>query len=242
MPDFTRIYAKQEYLTPGAPTTVQIIADTVQPAEHTILLDLAAGKGEAAATLAGRFACRVVAVEPYDPFVNLATAKFWFYNLRDLASVVRANGRLLPVRDAAVDASYCIGGPSIVGLDPALRELARVTKPGGYVVVSDIVWRAKPDEPLGPDWKWMAEVEQISAEEYAARIKAAGLTVERTHIHPVSDWDDYFAPMQEVANEARSGDAMDPFFADEVDATIALERRAVELYLDYATFVARNPA
>jgi hypothetical protein len=34
---------------------------------------------------------------------------------------------------------------------------------------------------------------------------------------------------------------MDPFFADEVDATVALERRAVEMYLDYATFVARRP-
>jgi len=241
MPDYMRIYAKQEYLTPGAPTTVEIIAETVQPDEHTVLLDLAAGKGEAAATLASHHACRILAIEPFDPFVHIAAAKFYFYNLRDLASVIRANGRRLPIRDSAVDAAYCIGGPSIVGLDPALRELARVARPGGHVIVSDIVWRAKPDSPLGADWKWLAEAEQISAEEYAGRIEATGLSIRRTHIHPVSDWEAYFAPMLEVAREARTGEAMDPFFADEMDETVALERRAVDQYLDYATFVAQKP-
>lgn len=241
MPDYARIYARQEYLTPGAPATVDIIAGTVQPDENTLLLDVGAGKGEAAAHLASHYACRVIAIEPYDSFVHVATAKFWFYNLRDLAHVVRASGRRLPVRDNAVDGAYCIGGPSIVGLDPALREMARVTKPGGHVIVSDIVWRTKPDAPLGPDWDWLAEAEQTSPEEYAARIEAAGLRVERTHTHPRSDWEDYFAPMQEVANEAKSGEAADPFFADEIETTIARERRAVDEYLDYETFVARKP-
>jgi ubiquinone/menaquinone biosynthesis C-methylase UbiE len=220
---------------------VEIIAETVRPTEDTTLLDMASGKGEAAATLAGRFACRIVAVEPYDNFVHVSAAKFWFFNLRDLVSLVRANGRRLPVLDTAMDAAYCIGGPSIVGLDPAMRELARVTRPGGHVIVSDVVWRNKPDSPLGPEWKWMADIEQLSAEEYASRIEATGLSVQRVYTHPVSDWDDYFAPMTEVAREARVGDTVDLFFAEEVDEAVALERRAVEQYIDYATFVAIKP-
>jgi SAM-dependent methyltransferase len=241
VPDYLRIYSKQEYLTPGAPTTVEIIAETVQPDESSLLLDMGAGKGEAAATLAGRYACRVIAVEPFDAFVHIATAKFFFYNLRDLATVIRANGRRLPIRDTSVDAAYCIGAPSIVGLDHALRELARVTKPGGHVIVSDVVWRSKSDGPLGNDWKWIAEAEQISLEEYRERIEDTGLTVQRTHTHPISDWEDYFAPMLEVANEARTGAAMDPFFAEEQEATVSLERRAMAEYLDYVTFIARKP-
>lgn len=239
MPDYARIYAKQEYMTPGAATTVEIIADTVQPDESTLLLDVGAGKGEAAATLAGRFACRVIAVEPHDQFVHIATSKFWFYNLRDLATLVRADGKHVPLRDAIVDAAYCIGGPSIVGLDAALSELARVTKPGGAVIISDIVWREKPGE-LDGTWEWMAELEQITADEYAARLEAAGLEVQRRHTHPRSDWDDYFAPMLEVASESRTGDAADPFFADEVESQVELERRAVDTFLDYATFVCRR--
>jgi SAM-dependent methyltransferase len=241
MPDFLRIYSKQEYLTPGAAKTVEIIGETVRPDENTTLLDLASGKGEAAATLASHYACRIIAIEPFDPFVEISTSKFWFYNLRDLASVVRANGRRIPVRDDAVDAAYCIGAPSIVGLDAALRELARVTKPAGHVIVSDIVWRTKPESPLGPDWGWLADAEPISVEEYTARIEDTGLVVQRTYVHPMSDWDDYFAPMLEVAQEARTGPTIDLFFAEEQEATVALERRAAEEFLDYVTFVATKP-
>ena len=31
MPDYSRIYARQEYLTPGAAETVELIAEVVQP-------------------------------------------------------------------------------------------------------------------------------------------------------------------------------------------------------------------
>jgi ubiquinone/menaquinone biosynthesis C-methylase UbiE len=228
-------------LTPGAPRTVEIIAESARPNEGTWLLDVAAGKGEAAATLAGRFACRVVAVEPYDAFVHYTAAKLWFYNLRDLTALLRADGKRLPLRNAAFDAAYCIGAPSIVGLDPAFREMARVTQRGGWVIASDVVWRRKPDAPLGPEWRWLAKTrEQLSAGEYATRIEAAGLRVEHTQIHPRSDWEDYWRPMLEVAREAKTQQPADIFFADEIESDVALERRAVEQYIDYATFVARR--
>jgi SAM-dependent methyltransferase len=241
LPDYTRIYARQEYMTPGAAETVEIIAETVRPGESTWLLDVASGKGEAAATLAGRLGCRIVCVEPYDAFVHISTSKFWFFNLRDLVTVVRADGKRLPVREDAFDAAYCIGAPSIVGLDECLREMAQAVKPGGWVIVSDVVWREKPGE-LGAEWEWVGEMDQLSEEDYAAAIVASGLTVERVKVHDPSAWEEYFAPMLEVANEAKTAQPADVFFADEVEASVELERRAVERWLDYATFVARKPS
>ncbi len=203
MPDFSRIYARQEYLTPGATQTVELIAETVRPSESTLLLDIACGKAEAACTLAARFACRVLALDLYDSFIHYAAAKAWFFNLRDLVAVIRADGKRLPVRSAACDAAYCIGAPSIVGLQPCLAELARAVRPGGHVIVSDIVWRQKPDAPLGPDWGWVAAMEpKLSPDEYAAAIAETGLRVERVLTHPRSAWDDYWRPMLEVARQA----------------------------------------
>jgi SAM-dependent methyltransferase len=242
MPDFLRIYAKQEYLTPGAAQTVEIIAETVDPDEDAVLLDLASGKGEAAATLAGRFACRVIAVDGFDAHVNIAAAKFWFYNLRDLAFAVRANGRRLPIRGESIDASYCIGGPSLVGLEPAISELARVTKPGGYVIISDVAWRKKSLEPLGPEWRHWQTQPQISFDEYVALMTNAGLDFEREHYHPMSDWEEYFAPMLEVAREAKTGETADPFFADDVESSVELDRRVATEYVDYVTFITRKSA
>lgn len=241
MTDFARIYAHSDYLTPGAAETVELIAETVQPAESTLLLDVACGKGEAAATLSGRFACPIVAVDLFDPFIHVAAAKAWFFNLRDLVSVVRADGKCLPVRDAAFDAAYCIGAPSIVGLELCLREMARSIKPGGYAIVSDIVWRRKSDEPLGPEWRWVAQMKQLSLDEYAAAIEAAGLKIERTHVFPRSVWEDYWRPLLQVAQEAKTSQPADIFFADDVESSVDLERRAVDLYLDYAAFIARKP-
>ncbi|MEX0799991.1 MAG: methyltransferase domain-containing protein [Dehalococcoidia bacterium] len=242
MPDYVRIYARQEYLTPGAARTVELIAERAEPSEGSLLVDVAAGKGEAACTLAGRFACRVLAVEPYDPFVNYAAAKAWHWNLRDLVTVLRANGRRLPIRDAACDTGYCIGGPSIVGLERCLAELSRVVKPGGHVVVSDIVWRSRPEPPLGPEWRYLAGVEpKPLLDEYIRFVANAGLTVPEVHVHERSDWEDYFRPMLQVAEEARTGSPADPFLADEIESTVELERRAVEEYLDYVTLLARKP-
>jgi len=241
MGDPSAIYAKQEYLTPGAAETVEMIAEVVRPGEETLLLDVASGKGEAACHLATHYGCRVVAVDLFDPFIHYAAAKAWFFNLRDLVSVTRASGRRLPVRDGAFDAGYCIGAPSIVGLAPCLRELARAVRPGGWVIVSDAVWRAKPEGPLGPEWRWWAgDTPQVSIDEYAAVVTDAGLSIERTHVHAASAWEEYFRPMLELAHEARTKQPADPFLADDIESAVALDRRAQEMYVDYATFVARK--
>jgi SAM-dependent methyltransferase len=242
MPDYLRVYARQEHLTPGAAETVELIAEAVRPDADALLLEVAAGKAEAACTLAGRFACRVLAVEIYDPFVHYAAAKAWHWNLRDLVTVLRADGRRLPLRGVACDAAYCIGAPSIVGLEPCLAEMARAVRPGGHVVVSDIVWRRKPERPLGPEWKWVAASKpKLSADEYAAAIEKAGLRVERVHLHGRSAWEAYWRPMLRVAQEAKTSQPADIAFADEVETGVELERRAVEAFWDYATFLARRP-
>jgi ubiquinone/menaquinone biosynthesis C-methylase UbiE len=240
LPDFLRVYQRQEYLTPGAPRTVQAIADVVRPDENTRLLDMASGKGEAAATLAAEFACQIVAVDRFDPFIHISAAKFWHFNLRDLVTLVRADGRHVPVRDGAMDAAYCIGGPSIVGLEEALAELARLTRDSGHVIVSDIVWRTEPDGPLGKEWGWLADTTPISSDEYRALMEGAGLAVEDMILHTREEWEEYWRPMLEVADEAKTAQPADIFFADEVENENAIERRAVETFIDYATFVARK--
>jgi hypothetical protein len=152
---------------------------------------------------------------------------------------VQADGKRLPVRDGSFDAAYCIGAPSIVGLRYCLRKLARAVKPGAPVVVSDIVWREQPGA-LGPEWRWLAAMTQVSQDEYADTLENAGLAVGETTIFPPLVWDTYHAPMLEVAREARA--AGDAEFADQIERDTAMERRAVDAWLDYAMFVARMVA
>jgi SAM-dependent methyltransferase len=238
MDHYSRVYARQEYMTPGAAETVALLAEAARPDASSRLLEVAFGKGEAACTLAGRFGCRVVAVDRYAPFLEYSAGKVRERGLAGRVALLRADGRQLPVRDGDFDAAYCIGAPSLVGLEPCLAELARAVRPGGVVAVSDIVWRTLPDGPLGPEWRWVADFPRISVDQYRAAIEATGLSVETEHIHPRAAWEAYHAPMLLVAADERA--AGDPVFAADVEDGVDIERRAVEAFFEYATFIARR--
>jgi len=47
--------------------------------------------------------------------------------------------------------------------------------------------------------------------------------------------------MLDVAQEAKTSQPADIAFADDIESAVALERRAVDRYIDYATFVAKKP-
>lgn len=238
--DYVRIYARQEYLTPGAAETVAWFADVAQPNAGSRILEVASGKGEAACNLAGRFGCRVTAVDRSMPFLQYVRRKVHDQGLANLVGLLYADGRQLPLPDASHDAAYCIGAPSIVGTEECLREMRRTVRPGGAIVVSDIIWRKKPDGPLGDEWGWIATYEpRNSADDYAAIIAACGLELQEARIHPRAAWGEYERPMLQVAAEARTqGDAA---FADQVEEGAELERRAVDAFWEYATFIMRRP-
>jgi hypothetical protein len=140
----------------------------------------------------------------------------------------------------AHDAAYCIGAPSIVGTEECLRELRRAVPPGGVVAVSDVVWRQKPDGPLGEEWGWIATYEpRLTAADYAAVIESCGLTVEQVRIHDRAAWDEYHAPMALVVEAARAQG--DHAFADQVERNRDLEQRAVDAFWEYASFITRRP-
>ncbi len=57
-------------------------------------------------------------------------------------------------------------------------------------------------------------------------------------IHPRSAWEEYHAPMARAAAEERArGDSA---FAEGIEQDIARERHAIDLFWDYASFVARR--
>jgi SAM-dependent methyltransferase len=242
MIDWLRHYERHQYLTPGAGQTVERIVDVSALDATSTAIDVASGKGEAACVVSERTGCRVLAVDLWDVFFPHAAARIVGRQLADRVALVRADGKNLPVRSATVSAAYCIGGPSIVGLEACLGELARVVKAGGTVVVSDIVWRRQPGA-LGREWKYLATMRQITVPQLTATIEDAGLEVEETVMFGLQDWREYHAPMLEVAREAKeSGRAEDVSFAEKTEQNVAMEQRAVECFFDYAMFVARKPA
>lgn len=116
-------------------------ADLAQVGPGDEVLDVATGTGDLAIELAGRVAPggRVVGSDFSEAMLALARRKDarieWEWG----------NALQLPYEDARFDAvTVGFGARNFSDLDAGLRELARVTRPGGHVVVLEITTPTRP--------------------------------------------------------------------------------------------------
>ena len=112
----------------------------VDLAPGELALDLAAGTGTSAKALAEASGARVVACDFSLGMLRVGVGR----NAHPRVSYVAGDGLRLPFADASFDAvTISFGLRNLHSLDDGLRELARVTKPGGRLVVCEFsrpVW------------------------------------------------------------------------------------------------------
>ena len=187
------IYVGQDFFTPGAAETVDLISRTLGLDERSRVLEVAYGSGEGACRLAERHGCSVLGVDVH-PLAKYTARKTTARGVSDRVAFAIGDGGLLPVRDAAFDAAICIGAPSIVGTERCLSAMRRALCAGGMIAVSDWVWRAGnvPAEAVieGIDPRL------LTVDAYADLICAGGFEIVSAEALPRSAWDNYYEPIR----------------------------------------------
>jgi SAM-dependent methyltransferase len=193
------------------------------------VLDVATGAGHTALAFAG-VARRVVACDLTEPMLRAArglVAARGAVNVDCLASDVGA----LPFRDGAFDVVTCrIAAHHFADVPAALRQMARVLRPGGTLLVQDILGHDDAEASA-----FILEVERrrdpshvraYRAVEWKAFLRGVGLTVLHEAVVPkVRPWEEWTGRMR-MTPEARG--ALDAF----VRAAPARCREAFDFRLD----------
>jgi SAM-dependent methyltransferase len=136
--------------TPQIQAVRAVARDALEPRPGARLLDAGCGMGEVARDLAARVAPdgEVVAVDASSLTVAAAAGRHDGSAVRyEVADVVA-----LPYDDAAFDGVRCERVlQHLADPDAAIRELARVTRPGGRVVLVDTDWESLAVDGLPAD-------------------------------------------------------------------------------------------
>jgi sarcosine/dimethylglycine N-methyltransferase len=101
----------------------------------SIVLDAGARDAVHAVELVHRLGCRVIAIDPVPLHATRARERVEAARLESRIDVVQAGIESLPLADASIDFVWCRDVLNHVCLEPGLRELARVLRPGGSVLV-----------------------------------------------------------------------------------------------------------
>jgi SAM-dependent methyltransferase len=127
-------------LHPGGEATTRRALELAEVRPGDRLLDVASGHGTSALLAARELGCRVVGIEYGERAVREATAAARTAGLEDRVSFRRADAEALPFESGTFDAVLCeCSLCTFPDKARAARELRRVLKPGGRLVVGELI-------------------------------------------------------------------------------------------------------
>jgi len=192
MLDLVRL-SNRRLFPPGGEDLYRQVARLTDLSPGTEVLDVASGKGIPLEYFVREFGVQGTGVEEDPRLVAEAEAYMRNAGLSNVVSFQTASPDDLPFRDETFD--VVVGEVGLAGrVDPlsAIRELARVTRPGGQVVLVQLVWKAPVEEDrrrilsahLGARPLMMVEVRRVLLEAGVVDLVTEDWTDEQTAFRP----------------------------------------------------------
>jgi arsenite methyltransferase len=162
----------------GAAATAELAA-LCDIGADSYVLDVGCGAGTTPAFLAKQYGCRVAGVDIRARMLDRSRGEAQRAGVADCVEFRVADVQDLPFDDKLFDA---VLSESVTAFPAdkakAVREYARVTKPGGYVGLSEATWLKVPPPPELLAWVRQdvgATVAPLTTEEWMSLLRDAGL-------------------------------------------------------------------
>jgi SAM-dependent methyltransferase len=136
----------KKVVRPGGHKSTQQLFDLAALTPRDNVLDVGCGVGTTGIEMVRRFGCRVTLVDKSKFMVDEARANVAAAGLSGEITVEEGDIVDLHYPDASFDVVIVEAVTMFVSRDQAVREVLRVTKPGGRVLDQEFCWRDRPDE------------------------------------------------------------------------------------------------
>ena len=174
-------------LLPAAQALTRLMADSAQLEPRARVLDVGCGTGSPAVYLALVRDCFVTGISTSSVGIARARAKAADRGAGDRASFAVADGTANGFPDESFDCAWVMESSHLIPQKEALiKECTRVLRPGGTIVLCDLMLRKPiPDRPGAGLWHDLALLERVygktslySLDDYAREFSVNGLRAE----------------------------------------------------------------
>jgi arsenite methyltransferase len=177
----------------GGVEATEALIELCHIGEGKYVLDIGCGVGVTPCFIARKYGCRVVGVDILDTMVKRSRERAKREGVMDRVEFRVADAQDLPFEDDLFDAVIT---ESVTAFpedkQKAVNEYVRVTKPGGYVGLSESAWLKVPPPPELVAWAGQdlgANITPLTSSEWVGLLETAGLreTVVKTYELNVQD-------------------------------------------------------
>jgi SAM-dependent methyltransferase len=162
-----------EILHPGGLDITRELVEPCKIGKDSFVLDVASGTGESACYLAEGLGARIIGIDISDAMIERAKRKAMLQNLA--VEFKKGDAHQLPFDDATFDAVVSECTTSILTKEQAIREMARVVKPGGCVGIHDLCWKEDTPEQMKKKLAEIGGERPETLEGWKALFEKAGL-------------------------------------------------------------------
>ncbi|MBP0484265.1 methyltransferase domain-containing protein, partial [Sagittula salina] len=152
MAGFMEVFAGLGWWGPGTADATRRALGML-PFAPGMILEIGCGPGMATMTLAEATRARITATDTAEVALDKLRARIAAGGFADQIAVQNVDMAAIPAPERPWDVIWAEGSAYIIGVERALRDWRQLLRPGGVLVVSDMVWRTDtPDDEIRAFW------------------------------------------------------------------------------------------